>query len=171
MRKALVFLTAVALVVPFKASALAGEWGFYGRALMLSQWNEVDAARTGTGFDDSDLTWRLQPNSRIGAKVEAGDIDARFEFGAREEVNLRILYGQWDFGPGKLLVGQHYGPVNYFLSNQVFNGDNNMLFAGGIYGGRNPMIRFRFGDFPNSFDVAFIGPSTSTRGLNAPFAF
>ena len=46
-----------------------------------------------------------------------------------------------------------------------------MLNTGGVYSGRNSMIRFRFGDFPNTFDVAFIEPSTGTRGLNTPFDF
>ena len=171
MRKALVFLTAVALLVPFKAFALDAEWVFHGSARMLTQWTEVDEARTGTGFDDSDLTWRLQGNSRIGARVEAGDIDARFEFGGWEDVKLRILYGQWDFGPGKFLVGQGYPPLTYMVSRQVYNQDWQMFPFGGVYSGRSSMIRFRFGDFPNTFDVAFLQPSTRTRGLNAPFAF
>jgi len=101
MKKALVCLNALALVASFNASSLAGEWAFYGSARMLTQWEEVDEARTDTGFDDSDLTWWLQSNSRIGARVKAGDIDARFEYGfsrtsavkRKNRKNLGIIQG------------------------------------------------------------------------------
>jgi hypothetical protein len=33
---------------------------------------------------------------------------ARFEYGTT--VNVRLLYGEWNFGAGKLLVGQDYLP-------------------------------------------------------------
>jgi hypothetical protein len=58
----------------------------------------------------------------------------------------------------KLGIGQTYSPTNFFISNQVVAGDTNMLPVGGIYSGRNPMVRFRFGNL----DIAFVKPDTPT---------
>ena len=112
---------------------------------------------------DSDLNQSLQGNSRIGANVKAGDnLVGRFEYGTG--VNVRLLYGEYDFGGFKLLVGQTYGPVNYFASNQVFGGDTDMLIYGGIYGQRNGMVRAKFG----TFEFALVNPQAQT-GIADPF--
>jgi hypothetical protein len=166
MRKVLVLIAAVALVAAFAAPALAAEWGFYGSARMTTFWDDLDAQASGLGFDDDDVTWALQGNSRIGANVKAGDITGRFEYGTG--VNLRLLYAEYDFGSWRLLLGQTYGPVNIFISNQVWGGDTDMLPYGGVYGGRNPMIRVRF---PNiNLDIAGLSMSTNTANLNVGFA-
>jgi hypothetical protein len=68
-----------------------------------------------------------------------------------------MLYGEWNFGSGTLLVGQTYTPLNMFYSNQVFGSDNDLLAQGGIYSGRHGMIRLKFGDF----EIAAIAPDTS----------
>ena len=107
---------------------------------------------------DSDLLQSLQGNSRIGANVKAGDnLTGRFEYGTG--VNLRLLYGEYDFGGFKLLVGQAYTPVNYFLSNQTFGGDAGMLPYGGIYDGRRGMVQARMGDFK----FALVSPQSDTN--------
>jgi hypothetical protein len=146
MKKILMFALAGLLVVAFTVPAMAAaEWNFYGSARMSTFWYDQDAAYTGGIYDDQDLTWGLQGNSRIGAKVKAGDISGRFEYGTG--INLRLLYGQWDFGGGSLLVGQTYTPVNAFYSNQVGGGDTDLLPYGGIYDGRHPMVQVKVGGF------------------------
>ena len=156
MRKLLVLLSAVAFVVAFTVPVMAADWSFYGSARMTTFWDSDSEEASPTGFEDDDLAWALQGNSRIGANVKAGDISGRFEYGTG--VNLRILYGAWNFGAGTLLVGQTYGPVNLFQSNQVWGSDNDMLNFGGVYGGRNPMIQVAFG----KFKIALLSPNAAT---------
>lgn len=154
MRKLFIVLAAVAFVVSFTVPAMAADWGFYGSARMSTFMDTNSEELTTTGDSESDLTWNIQGNSRLGANVKAGDIGGKFEYGTG--VNLRQLFGTWKFGNGKLLIGQTYSPVNLFYSNQVWGGDTDMLNTGGVYGGRNPMIRATFG----SLNVALVTPTT-----------
>lgn len=154
MKKLLVLLAAVAFVVSFTLPAMSADWSFYGSSRMSTFFESDSEELTGTGFDDDDLTWALQGNSRIGANVKAGDIGGRFEYGSGP--NLRMLYGTWNFGGGELLVGQTYTPFNYFISNQVFGGDTDMLPYGGIYDGRRPMIQLKTG----GLKIALVEPNT-----------
>jgi len=161
MKKILMFALAGLLVVAFTVPAMAAtktveerlaalesgaaEWNFYGSARMSTFYSQKNEAYTGTGFKDNDLTWNLQGNSRIGALVKSGDISGSFEYSSTP--GLRKLYGEWDFGGGSLLVGQTYTPIDSFYSNQVYGGDEDLLSFGGIYDGRQPMIRLKVGGF------------------------
>jgi len=149
MKKLITILAAVALIAAFAMPAPAAEWNFYGSARMTTFSDTVDP---GTGTDDTDTTWAVQGNSRIGAKVKAGDVSGAFEYGSGP--NLRILTGTWNFGAGSLLAGQTYTPVNIFISNQVWGSDNDMLNFGGVYAGRRAMIQLQFG----TFKLALVGP-------------
>jgi hypothetical protein len=166
MKKTIAILAAFALVAGFAATAAAADWSFYGSARMttfsstLSKEAPSNPMQPGL-YDDTDTAWNLQGNSRIGANVSAGDVSGRFEYGTG--VNLRILYGAWDFGGGQLLVGQTYTPVTQLLSSQVYNGDNGLLNMGEFYAGRQPMIQLTFG----GFKVALVRPST-TLGSGGP---
>ena len=146
MKKLLMCALAGLLVVAFTVPAMAAaEWNFYGSARMTTFWFDADAAFVGGSYDDKDVVWDLQGNSRLGATVKAGDIGGGFEYGTG--INLRKLYGTWNFGGGQILVGQTYTPVNVFYSNQVATGDEDLLSWGGIYGGRQPMIQLKVGGF------------------------
>ncbi len=154
MKKLLVGLFAVAMVIAFTAPAMAAEWNFYGSARMSTFVENTDLAG---GDDQTTTTWDLQGNSRIGAKVAANDngISGRFEYGSGP--NLRLLYGQWDFGGGQLLLGQDYCPTTHFISNQVWAGDNDLIYYGMPYIGRQPQAKLKMG----GFQLAFITPNTS----------
>jgi hypothetical protein len=80
-----------------------------------------------------------------------------------------LLYGQYDFGGFKLLVGQDYTPLNWFYSNQVFRGDEDLLPSGGVYNGRRAMVRGTVG----GFEVALVQPYTPLTGeaVAASWAF
>lgn len=144
---------------------MAAEWNMYGSARMRLFYQSYDedlmtAATTDAdldGFeDDTDLDLALQGNSRIGANVKASDVvSGRFEYGTG--VNVRLLYGVWNFGAGKLLVGQDYTPIDTLYSNQVVDDDNGLLFEGMTYEGRIPQLKLMFG----GFQAALVGPSTS----------
>jgi hypothetical protein len=57
------------------------------------------------------------------------------------------LFGVWDFGSGKLLVGQDYTPEYLGISNanQAGGSDSVMLTCGVPYAGRRGQIRLEFG--------------------------
>jgi hypothetical protein len=150
------------MVAGFAMTAAAAEWNFYGSARIMTFFDDIDYedfVNIIGDDDDLDLTHTLQGNSRIGANVKVSDeLTGRFEYGTG--VNVRLLYGTWNFGSGKLTVGQLYTPLNMFYSNQVWGADNDMLNFGGVYGGRNPAVQLQFGDFK----LAFVRPVVSTLG-------
>jgi len=104
----------------------------------------------------------LHSNARIGAKVRVSDtLSGTFEYGtSRGNASLRKLYGEWDFGAGKLLVGHTYSPLNWAYSNQVFGTDNNLKAQGMIYSGREPLLQLTLG----GFKIALIQPDTDDLG-------
>jgi len=177
MKKLLVLLAAVAFVVAFTVPAMSADWSFYGSSRMTTFFDSDSEELSASGlYDDDDLTWDLQGNSRLGATVKAGAIAGGFEYGSGP--NLRKLYGTWNFGSGQLLVGQTYTPVNDFSSNRVWGGDEDLLNSGGIYAGRDPMIQLSLG----TFKIALIKPNapggvvaaetdTSLPRIEASYAF
>lgn len=180
MKKALIVLLAVAFVGAFALPAMAAdktEWGFYGSA-RVGTWSYDDDKMSGlvpnggvNGFDDRDTTWALQGNSRFGANASAGAVSGRVEI--RETSEFRVMWGEWNFGPGKLGVGKNYTPANMFYSQQAGFGDANLLNIGGYYTGADGMIRLSFDNIADmfSFDLAFVEPtvvpdqSPAIRGL------
>ena len=143
-------------LVCFSTMGLAADWNFYGNARISTFYEDVDNAGTST---DS-YSQALQGNSRIGANVKVSDeLVGRFEYGASGgNVNVRHLYGEWSFGPGKLLVGQTDSPLNMSFSNQVHGADNGMDPYGGVDAKRQPMIQLTFGNFK----IAAISPDAGT---------
>ena len=140
MKKLMVLVAALALVAGSAMTAAAADWNFYGSSRVSTFYVDLDQA------DTTNYTQNLQGNARIGANVKVSDeLVGRFEYGTG--VNVRILWGEWNFGSGQLGIGQHYTPLNMFKSNQVFGSDNDMLAQGGVYGGRQSMIQLTFGDF------------------------
>lgn len=160
MRKLIVLFVAVAFVVAYTIPAIAADWKFYGSARMSTFMDSDSKELTGTGFDDDDLTWDLQGNSRIGAKVKAGAIGGRFEYGAKDPINLRLLYGKWKFGAGTLVVGQDYTPMHYKPGGMVWGGDAGFSGYGRFYDGRNPQIKLKKG----GFQIALIKPKVKAVG-------
>ena len=161
MKKLFILIAAVAFVAAYTVPVMAAaEWNFYGSARMSTFYDTYNEEASATGYDDSDLTWGLQGNSRIGARVKAGDIGGGFEYGTG--VNVRLLYGTWNFGGGEILVGQHYTPINFFPSNQVWGSDNDLLPYGGIYAGRRPMIQVSAAGFKFAAVQPFTGDVTGS---------
>jgi len=174
MKKLLVLILVLGMAMPaiFVAPVAAAEWSLYGSARMSigtydrsKEWAKAsDQFIASDGVNsDTDTLWFLQSNSRVGANVKASDaISGRFEYGASSgNANIRLLYGVWNFGMGKLVVGQDYTPIDTLLSNQigatVLDGDDDMLKAGMTYEGRHPQIKFNI----QGFELALIKPSTT----------
>jgi len=170
------------------------DWAFYGSVRMWTSWESVDyntppqlssQGATGSFFQyatsharaytigsqlngDSELAWVLQTNSRIGANVKWGDIGGAVEFGGASNTNLRLMYGFWNFGPGRLLVGQDYGPYDYRVSNVCGPGgvECNGIGLGSIYPGRTPQLKLIMGGFKFSLEspqlIASFRPTTTS---------
>jgi hypothetical protein len=137
-------VASLALVAGFAMTAAAADWNFYGSARMAQFFTNTEGIDGPLDVDNFDMD--LQGNSRIGANVKVSDeLSGRFEYGTG--VNVRLLYGTWDFGGGALTVGQAYSPLNMFVSNQVFGGDTDLLNVGGVYSGREPMLQLKFDGF------------------------
>jgi hypothetical protein len=157
MKKLTILFAAIALVC-FAVPAMAVDWNFYGNARMATYYTSNDQANT----ERTDLQWDLQSNSRSGATVTAENISARFEFGVTGtqggggSVNSRRIFGEWNFGSGKMKVGKDYTPVSQFISGQVYDGDLGLLGVGTQYGNREGQIAFSFG----GFNIALIQPSS-----------
>ena len=152
MKKLLVLFAAIALIGAFALPAAAGDWSFYGSSRMATFMEDYDK----DAGDDSDVSWKMPGNARIGAKVASGDISGRFEYGTTN--NVRLLWAEWDYGGGSLGLGQNYTPCNLWTSAQAYGpGGNNLLDIGGVYGGRQQMIMLSMA----GLKVAAINPSTT----------
>jgi hypothetical protein len=161
MKKLMVLVAALALVAGSAMTAAAAEWNFYGHARVSTFFVDVEEQDDGPdAVDTTNYEQALQGNARIGAIVKVSDeLTGGFEYGTG--VNVRKLYGEWNFGAGSLLVGQTYTPLNYMYSNQVYDDDNGMLAQGATYSGREDMIRLKFG----GFEIAVLGPNDDDLGF------
>jgi hypothetical protein len=143
------------------ASTNSPGWNFYGSARLGTFWADTD--EIGGSDGDTQYSEYLQVNSRIGAKVKVSDeLTGRFEYGAAgqgPDANIRLLYGEWDFGSGKLLVGQDYAPLCWLWSNQVYGHDADLLAEGAVYSHRAPQLRLTFGDFR----IAILNPDDTVN--------
>ncbi|MEH0018871.1 MAG: hypothetical protein V6Z89_04420 [Desulfobacter sp.] len=158
MKKFIVAVAASAML--FTGSAIAADWNFYGSARVSTFVTEADQS----GTETDNFAQELQGNARIGATVKVSDeLAGGFEYGASSgNANIRKLYGEWDFGAGTFLVGQTYTPLNWFYSNQVFGTDNDLLAQGGVYSGRQAMLRLKFG----GFQIAAVSPDSNTSRVS-----
>ena len=149
---------------------LAACWKFYGSVRMATFYNTFNPKDNhvndgGFGIKDKGTKWAMQGNSRIGATVAIGDISGAFEYGhsssnGNNDPVTRLLYGAWNFGPGKIVIGKDYTPLYWTINNKVYGDDNNMFGFGQFYGGREAQIKLVYG----AFQLALIDP---TRGASA----
>lgn len=181
-------LLIVLLVLGFAAPAMAADFYFYGSLRPHLGYYDTDedysggpamdpsiAGNANIPEDDSGLLMSLGGQSRIGVKAVAGeDFYGVVEFGLREnnkennkadtsdeESYLRLAYGVWNFGAGKLTVGKDYTPATFLGYSRMHgdlgdNGDANLLTAGLTYISRQPQVKLSFG----SFEIALIEQHT-----------
>jgi len=148
-----VSMIAALMVMLYGGMAFAADWNFYGSARVETFFTDSDQDDS-TTFSES-----LQSNSRIGAKVNVNDeLTGRFEYGTSGgNANIRLLYGEWNFGPGSLTVGQEYTPLYMPVSNQVYDTDNGLGGWGEAYPGRHAQIKLKFG----GFQIAAVSPDAT----------
>ena len=150
------FIVAVAAIAMMAGSAYAADWNFYGSSRVATFYNNVEKINPAVATaDKKNIAQNLQGNARIGAKVKVSDeLSGRFEYGTG--VNVRLLYGVWNFGAGTFLVGQDYTPLYLPGSNQVYATDNGLGGWGEIYGSRKAQLKLQFG----GFEIAAVAPNT-----------
>ena len=181
MKKLSIIAFVVVITAVFAVSATANEWNLYGSARMATFYTSQDLgdlykSDTNPSGDDEfgrstikNTQWNLQGNSRIGATVKGDTVSGRFEFGTSSgNANIRLLYGVWHFSENwGLKVGQDYTPITFFLSNQVFDTDNNLEFVGNAYGGRHGQVAVEGTLGPGTLKFAAVTPETSTLNVTS----
>ena len=156
MRKCWVVFAVLLLAAP----AMAADWSFYGSERMATYYNYKDFGDNQVAGQDNDAgtLWFFQGNSRFGAKVKADKVSGLIELATQASstdsagdgaVNTRRAYGVWQFADNaSLKVGKDYYPVtDNNMSNQVFDGDNNLEGNGLFYGRRPSYIGLYLGGF------------------------
>jgi Gram-negative porin len=171
MKKLILLLGVITMVGAFAAVAMA-DVSLYGSARFRSYYASVDYGIPGAD-KDKDLEWRMGLLSRFGATFKSEKITGMFELDARAgsgasgtdpiesgdgasklgAMRLRHLWGQWDFGAGKLMIGH-----NFPLYDVPVSGIN--YYSGGLqrwggmgygFGPRTSQIRLTFGDLRLAF--------------------
>jgi len=146
MKRLFVIFAAIALVGAFTASAMAADWAFYGNSRLMTWYEGYNDDASGTGDSESQIIWQQQVNSRIGANVKVNDnLSGRFEYG--DGPNLRILWGEYDFGGFKMGIGQNYTPISWWVGAQVYGQDAGLIGYGAPYGSRVDQMKFTVGGF------------------------
>jgi hypothetical protein len=191
MKKLMILILVVAMVGVFTTVASA-DVDLYGSARFRCYYRS-NAWGTPTGISkDKDLEWRMGHLSRFGANFRSEKITGKFELDARAgqggltdniessdgsskigAMRLRHLWGQWDFGAGKLMIGH-----NYPLYDAPVSGIN--YYSGGLqkWGGvghdwaRTSQLRLTFGRFRLAFlqtDTTETSPSATFEEINVRF--
>jgi hypothetical protein len=159
MKKLFVILVAIAMVGAFAVPAYAAtEWSFKGDIRMETFMATQDEDLA--GFDDTDLTWEKQKTlSRLGIKGVRENITGYIEVRPRVDGNwVRHWYGEWNYGSGKLLVGQTWAPATVFSNssnyrNNIMGGFGNTNWAAA----RIDQIRLTLFD---NLKLGFLNPNT-----------
>jgi len=137
--------------------AQASPFSFYGSArtgfFFTQETFEKDSKTDTEGavIDGKLYMWDtqfLQGNSRLGLDYKKDNLTGKVELGAFNSsgnLDLRLLYGKYDFDGWSLLAGKAADGTD-MLSNQAFDNDMGLNGYGAIFGGRNPQIRFGFFD-------------------------
>jgi hypothetical protein len=166
MKKFIVLFAAFAMVLAFAPAATA-DVDFYGSARMWTYMTSVD--NTGAVIDTDDVRWDLGPFSRFGANFKNGDVRGKFELDVRDgdgsdgastvgDMRLRHLFGEWNFGSGKLLVGQTWPLTDWAVTGLQYTGGGLQSYGSvGMTYARTSQIRLTFGNLKIAFMTPDIG--------------
>jgi len=160
MRKLLILLAAAALVVAFTLPA-AAEVSFYGDARMNTGWTSFDADTPGTDTVDN-VRWAEDVgNSRFGANFKDGAVGGNVELRAQGGAQMRHWYGWWDFGGGKLIVGQTWTPTFAPVACACYEGGLTAGYGDVIGSLRSPQVAVHMG----SLQIATVAPNQANKGF------
>ncbi len=179
MKKITVFLAGLAafgMVFGFAVTAAMADADLYGSIRFRTYWVDKDEGYGGGGYstnpgiayDDEDLDWRIGYLSRWGVNYQSGNIRANVELDTRDsdgdegsaelgDVRVRHIWGEWDFGMGKLMIGQNFNPCTVYASQIGYYSGGLQPFHGtGLKYFRTSQIRLTF----DNFMIAFLTPDT-----------
>lgn len=176
------FIVALAAVAMMATSAYAAEWNFYGSASVQTFWVDSDTIGS-TDYTDTTVTMgNIDSANVIGANVTVSDeLTARFEYGNDSAgLNLRHLYGTWNFGAGSLVIGQTDGAFDTDLGGQAYN-DGEIGGLACADTGRAPLVMLVFGGLKVNIEAPIqnlvVGTALVTTGeaqlpqINAAYTF
>lgn len=161
-------LAAFAMVFGFTVTAAMADADLYGSIRFRTYWADKDKNYSSTGYDDEDLDWRIGYLSRWGVNYKSGNIKGKLEMDTRDadgdegsaelgDVRVRHLYGEWDFGSGKLLIGQTFNPCTVYASGLgYYSGGLQRFHSTGLKYFRTSQIRLTF----DKLMIAFLTPDT-----------
>jgi hypothetical protein len=168
MKKMMILLAVITMVGSFTATTLA-DVDLYGSARFRSYYASVDDGVPGAD-KDKDLEWRMGHLSRFGANFKSEKITGRFELDARAgsvgtediefgggasmlgNLRLRHLWGEWDFGAGKLMVGHNFPLYDAPASGINYYSGGLQKWGGiGITAARTSQLRLTFGEWRLAF--------------------
>jgi len=169
MKKMMILFAVMTMVGSFTATTLA-DVDLYGSARFRSYYASVDDGVPGQD-SDKDLEWRMGALSRFGANFKSEKITGRFELDARPgssgmsediergggasmlgNMRLRHLWGEWDFGIGRLMVGHNFPLYDAPVSGiNYYNGGLQKWGGIGYSAARASQLRLTFGDLRLAF--------------------
>lgn len=169
MNKRIISASLIVAAIGVSAPAMALDVTPYGAIRVGTWWTSSTYYNsTGNSLHDSDFSEDLQGNSLVGLRAKEGDFSAVAEVGAynpkdrSKGLELRLLFGEWDFGNGKLRVG--YAPSPYvYRTEQVYDSDGGFNGYGSLWDGRYAQIK---ASLNNGFYVTLMKQSTGTFGSN-----
>ena len=190
MKKFIVLLAVIAMVGAFTATAIA-DVSLYGSARFRTYYADVDSGDP-TVSSDKDLEWRMGHLTRFGANFKGDKVTGKFEMDARAgsagvtadiessggasglgNMRLRQLWGQYDFGAGKLMIGQNYPLYDAPANGVAYYSGGFQKFGGiGITDARTSQLRLTFGNFRLAFlqcDTTNGSPSASYNDVDITF--
>jgi hypothetical protein len=179
MKKFIIFVAAIAMVGAFVPTAMA-DVDLYGSARFRTYYNDFSTDKAGQ-YDDGDLEWRIGHLTRFGANFKSDKITGKFEMDARAggagstgniendsgasrlgNMRLRQLWGQYDFGSWKFMIGQNYPLYDAPVSGINYYSGGFQKFGGiGYDVARTSQVRLTFGDFR----LALLPTDTSKDGV------
>jgi hypothetical protein len=174
MKKMMILLAVITMVGAFTATTMA-DFDLYGSARFRTYYTSVNDGVPGVD-SDKDLEWRMGLLSRFGANFKSGKITGKFELDARPggqgttdfvtygsqasrlgNLRLRHLWGQWDFGAGKLMIGQNFPLYDAPVSGINYYSGGLQKWGGiGLLDARTSQIRLTF----ENLRLAFLPPDT-----------
>jgi hypothetical protein len=169
MKKLMILLLVMTMVGSFTATTLA-DVDLYGSARFRCYYASVDDGVPGAD-KDKDLEWQMGALSRFGANFKSGKITGRFELDARPgsggmtediergggasmlgNMRLRHLWGEWDFGAGRLMIGHNFPLYDAPASGiNYYNGGLQKWGGIGYSAARTSQLRLTFGDLRLAF--------------------
>ena len=179
MKKFIVFLAALSMVLGFAVTAAMADADLYGSIRFRTYWADKDKDFTGTGYDDEDLEWVMGKLSRWGVNYKSGAVRGKVELDARDlaaddgsstfgDLRVRHIYGEWDFGSGKLLIGQTFNPLTVYSNGLGYYSGGLQPFGGiGLLCFRTSQIRLTFGNL----QLAFLSPDDSEHTTGGGFTY